>query len=50
MGDTRSSRQGLQQAAFGTCPSAGVTTVVDPARAAFAVVPETRRVALHGHG
>ncbi|MFD3807702.1 hypothetical protein ACFWSF_22900 [Streptomyces sp. NPDC058611] len=50
MGDTRSSRQCLQQAALWTCPAAGVPTVVDPARAAFAAAPETRRVALHGHG
>ncbi|MFD3676936.1 hypothetical protein [Streptomyces sp. NPDC058613] len=50
MGHTRSSRQCLRRAAFVTCPAAGVATVVDPARAAFAAAPETRRVALHGHG
>ncbi|MCX5195640.1 hypothetical protein OOK31_17300 [Streptomyces sp. NBC_00249] len=50
MGRTRSSKQCLQQAAFGMCPAAGVPTVVDPADTACAAVPETRRTALHGHG
>ncbi len=31
-------------------PAAGLTTVVDPADAALAVPPKTRRTALHGHG
>ncbi|MEY2229058.1 hypothetical protein [Streptomyces sp. BF23-19] len=50
MGRTRSSRQCLQQAAFGMRPAAGVATVVDPAREVLAVAPKTRRTALHGHG
>ncbi|MFG2229915.1 hypothetical protein ACGFNX_07805 [Streptomyces sp. NPDC048723] len=50
MGRTRSSRQCLQQAASGMRPAAGVPTVVDPAGAALAVPPKTRRTALHGHG
>lgn len=50
MGRTRSSRQCLQQAASGMRPAAGIPTVVDPADAALAAAPETRRTALHGHG
>ncbi|MDT9691063.1 hypothetical protein Q5762_22475 [Streptomyces sp. P9(2023)] len=50
MARTRSSRQCLQQAASGMRPAAGVPTVVDPARAALAAAPETRRTVLHGHG
>lgn len=50
MGRTRSSRQCLQQAAFGMRPAAGAATVVDPAGEALAVAPKTRRTALHGHG
>ncbi|MFI1645490.1 hypothetical protein ACH4XT_00875 [Streptomyces avidinii] len=50
MGRTHSSRQCLQQAAFGMRPAAGVTTVVDPAGTALAAAPKTRRTALHGHG
>ncbi|MFJ3520363.1 MULTISPECIES: hypothetical protein [unclassified Streptomyces] len=50
MGRTRSSRQCLQQAAFGMRPAAGVAALADPAGTALAVAPKTRRTALHGHG
>ncbi|WP_327412153.1 hypothetical protein [Streptomyces sp. NBC_01233] len=45
MGRMGSTRQCLQQAASGLRPAA-----VDPAPAADVEAPETRRVALHGHG
>lgn len=50
MGRTRSSRQCLQQAASGMRPAAGVPAVGDPAGAALAAAPKTRRTALRGHG
>ncbi|WP_404961981.1 hypothetical protein [Streptomyces sp. 147326] len=46
MGRTGSTRQCLQQAASGLRPAA----VVPAAAAADVEAPETRRVALHGHG
>ncbi|MGW7436496.1 hypothetical protein [Streptomyces sp. NPDC054849] len=45
MGRTGSTRQCLQQAASVVRPAA-----VGPALAADSEAPETRRIALHGHG
>ncbi|MEU9086751.1 hypothetical protein [Streptomyces sp. NPDC048357] len=45
MGRMGSTRQCARQAASGLRPA-----VVDPAAAAGVEAPETRRVALHGHG
>ncbi|WP_167536880.1 hypothetical protein [Streptomyces subrutilus] len=51
MGRTRSPRQCLHQAAPDARPAAGAATAVEPAAADRAAAkPDSRRVALHGHG
>ncbi|MCX5609828.1 MULTISPECIES: hypothetical protein [unclassified Streptomyces] len=52
MGRTRTTRQCPPRAAFALCPVAAGPAAVGPHTTADAVaeVPETRRIALHGHG
>ncbi|MEU9234720.1 hypothetical protein [Streptomyces subrutilus] len=53
MGRTRSTRQcPPPRAASASCPVAAQSAAVGPDTAAVAVVevPQTRRIALHGHG